>query len=56
LPQDLGTRLYIIAIRESQQISTGAAIATFFIPAVLLFILALILIGIIVAMFMVFAA
>lgn len=48
--------LYIIAIRESQQISTGAAIATFFIPAVLLFILALILIGIIVAMFMVFAA
>lgn len=46
--------LNIIAIKESQKISTGAAIATFFIPGILLFILALFLIGIIVALVMVF--
>jgi hypothetical protein len=46
--------LNIIAIRESQQIGTGAAVATFLIPVVLLFILALILAGVIVAMLMTF--
>jgi hypothetical protein len=41
--------LNIIAIRESQQISTGAAAATYFIP-VILFIILLILLGVLIAM------
>lgn len=44
--------LDIIAIRESQQVTTGAAIATFLIPGILLFILLVIVIAIILAMSM----
>ena len=40
--------LNIIAIRESQQISTGAAAATYFIP-IILFILLLVLLGVLIA-------
>jgi hypothetical protein len=48
--------LNIIAIKESQRISTGAAVATYFVPAILLGILILLLIGVIVALIMTFTA
>jgi hypothetical protein len=48
--------LQIIAIKESQRISTGAAVATYFVPAILLGILILLLIGVIVALIMTFTA